>query len=146
MTWWVYFWLGVMILTGILEVITLGLTCIWFTVGAAAAWIAALCGGAEWLQLVLFFAVSLILLLCTRPIVVKYMKVGSNKTNVEAIPGKLAVVCQKIQPVEGLGQVKLAGQIWSAKPEDGISEIEEGTPVSVVSVEGVKLVVKTLSM
>lgn len=146
MTWWVYFWLGIMVLTGILEVITLGLTCIWFTAGAAVAWIASLFGAPVWIQILLFFVISIVLLLFTRPIVVKYMKVGSNKTNVEAIPGKLAVVIETIQPVEGAGQVKLEGQVWSAKPEDGISVIEAGTPVSVVAVEGVKLVVKTLNM
>lgn len=144
MEWWIYLWLGIMILTAILEIATMGLTCIWFTAGAAVAWVAALLKAPVWLQVVLFVVVSAVLLYFTRPIVVKFLKVGANKTNVEAIPGKTGIVTEALRPMEGIGQVKLEGQIWSAKPEDGTSVLEAGTSVTVVAVEGVKLVVKPL--
>lgn len=144
MEWWIYLWLGIMILTAILEIATMGLTCIWFTAGAAVAWVAALLKAPVWLQIVLFVVVSAVLLYFTRPIVVKFLKVGANKTNVEAIPGKTGIVTEALHPMEGVGQVKLEGQIWSAKPEDGTSVLEAGTSVTVVAVEGVKLVVKPL--
>ena len=70
---------------------------------------------------------------------------GSNKTNVDAIPGKIGLVTETIRPIEGEGQVKLEGQIWSAKPEDETTVIEAGTTVTVLSVEGVKLIVRPIS-
>lgn len=142
---WIYLWLGVIVFTGILEVATLGLTCIWFTAGGLIALIAAFLGAPIWLQALLFVLSSGVLLAFTRPIVVKYLKVGSNKTNVDAIPGKIGLVTETIRPIEGEGQVKLEGQIWSAKPEDETTVIEAGTTVTVLSIEGVKLIVRPIS-
>ena len=133
--------LGWLILLGILliiEIITLGLTTIWFAGGALIAFLVAILGGAVWLQVVVFLAVSILLLLFTRPIAMKYMNKNVQKTNVDSLKGEKAVV---IQTIKGTGQVVIRGMEWSAKArEDKI--IKEGTVVKVITVEGVKAVVE----
>ena len=135
--------LGWLILLGILliiEIITLGLTTIWFA-GALIAFLVAILGGAVWLQVVVFLAVSILLLLFTRPIAMKYMNKNVQKTNVDSLKGEKAVVIQTIDNLKGTGQVVIRGMEWSAKArEDKI--IKEGTVVKVITVEGVKAVVE----
>ena len=70
------------------EIITLGLTTIWFAGGALAAFLAALAGGPLWLQIILFFAVSILLLYFYQPIAIKYMNKNVSKTNVDSLPAK----------------------------------------------------------
>ena len=134
--------LGWLILLGILliiEIITLGLTTIWFAGGALIAFLVAILGGAVWLQVVVFLAVSI--LLFTRPIAMKYMNKNVQKTNVDSLKGEKAVVIQTIDNLKGTGQVVIRGMEWSAKArEDKI--IKEGTVVKVITVEGVKAVVE----
>ena len=136
--------LGWLILLGILliiEIITLGLTTIWFAGGALIAFLVAILGGAVWLQVVVFLAVSILLLLFTRPIAIKYMNKNVQKTNVDSLKGEKAVVIQTIDNLKGTGQVVIRGMEWSAKArEDKI--IKEGTVVKVITVEGVKAVVE----
>ena len=79
----VLFWLGIMVTFLIIEAITVGLTTIWFAIGAFFAMIAAALGVMTPIQIVIFFAVSLTLLLFTRPIVVKYVNPHKIKTNYE---------------------------------------------------------------
>ena len=107
-----------LILLGVLlvvEIITLGLTTIWFAGGALAAFLAALAGGPLWLQIILFFAVSILLLIFTRPIAIKYMNKNVSKTNVDSLPGEKAVVIKTIDNLRGTGQAVVNGLEWSAK-------------------------------
>ena len=139
---WVYIWIALILVTAILEAATMQLTCIWFTFGALAAWIISLCGGPLWLQLLVFTAASILLLAFTRPIAIKYLKPKTEKMNADAVPGKIGVVVSPVRPVDGVGQVKVDGLIWSAKPADGIRDYEIGERVEVVRIEGVKLVIR----
>ena len=125
----------------IIESITLGLTTIWFAGGALIAFLVAILGGAVWLQVVIFLAVSMLLLIFTRPIAMKYMNKNVQKTNVNSLEGEMAVVIQTIDNLKGTGQVVIHGMEWATKTkEDKI--IEKGTTVSVIAIEGVKLVVQ----
>lgn len=138
----VYFWLALVIVGIVVEALTMGLTSIWFAVGGLAALIVALLGAELWLQILCFFVVTVLMLALTRPLAVKYLKPALKKTNVDAIPGKTGKVVETISPLEAKGQVTIDGQIWSAKPEDGQATIEAGSVVTVVRVEGVKVVVR----
>lgn len=138
----VYFWLALTIVCVVVEALTLGLTSIWFAFGGLAALVAGILGAAFWLQIVCFIVVTIVMLVITRPLAVKFLKPGLKKTNVDAIPGKMGEVIEEILPIEGKGQVKLEGQIWSAKTEDGKTSIPVGTVVTVIRVEGVKVVVR----
>lgn len=137
------FWLVLLIVAIVVEVLTLGLTSIWFAGGALVSILAAILYAPVWLQVVLFFLVSLLLLFFTRPIAVKYFNRDRVKTNVESMVGRQAVVISEIDNIQGIGQVTLNGQEWSARSMDDRMRIPVGSIVDVVSVSGVKLIVKT---
>ena len=134
---WVYIWIGVIVLTVVTEAATM-----WFTFGALVAWIIAMCGGPLWLQWLCFVVVSGLMLAFTRPLAVKYLKPKKVATNVDALAGREGKVVTEIQPIQGTGQVKVDGQIWSAKVENTDVNLPVGSLVEVLRVEGVKLVVR----
>lgn len=123
------------------ELITLGLTSIWFAVGALVAFFAAFFGAPVFVQFILFVVVSTIILVFIRPFAVKYVNNNTEKTNVESMAGKTGKVTTRIDDIEGTGQIIIDGMEWTAKTEDGES-IEVGELVTVLRIEGVKAVVK----
>lgn len=135
-------WLVVLIVSIGVEVATLGLTSIWFAGGAAVAVIVAAFHGPVWLQILLFFAVSLLLLFFTRPIAVRYFNRDRVRTNVESMIGRQAIVTSEIDNLQGIGQVTVGGQEWSARTEADGMNLQSGTVVDIVAVNGVKLIVK----
>ena len=98
-------WLVVLIVSIGVEVATLGLTSIWFAGGAVVAVIAAALQAPIWLQILLFFAVSLLLLFFTRPVAVRYFNKDRVRTNVESMIGRQAIVTSEIDNLQGIGQV-----------------------------------------
>lgn len=134
-------WLVVFVACIAIEIITMGLTTIWFAGGALVAAIGAALGAPIWLQAVFFGAVSLVLLYFTRPVAVKYFNKDRVKTNAESLVGKQAVVISEIDNLQGIGQVSVNGQEWSARTvEEGIT-LTEGSVVIVRAISGVKLMV-----
>lgn len=136
-------WLGVMVIMLIIEGATANLVTIWFAISALLTIILSLLGVSLQVQIIVFVALSLILVLLTRPLVRKLLK-NRQPTNADRHIGQRGIVIQTIDPVTGKGQVKVDGVIWSAKSNDG-SVIEEGYDVEVLDITGVKLVVKTVS-
>ncbi len=139
-------WLVLLILFIGIEAATLGLTTIWFAGGALVAILAAAVGAPFWLQAVLFIAVALLLLFFTRPIAVKYFNKDRVRTNVESMIGRQAIVVSEIDNLQGLGQVTVSGQEWSARSWDDSQRIPVGTVVVVAAVSGVKLIVREQQM
>lgn len=135
------YWLIIFLVLLLIEIFTLGLTTIWFAIGAVAAIIAALAGAEVIVQVMLFIIVSFITLVLTRPIAVKYLRKNTLKTNVDELIGKTAVITKPIIDENNIGEVKIEGEIWLAKSVDG-KMIKEGEIVKVVEVNGVKLIVK----
>ena len=135
-------WIVVLIVSIGVEVATLGLTSIWFAGGAVVAVIVAAFHGPVWLQILLFFAVSLLLLFFTRPIAVRYFNRDRVRTNVESMIGRQAIVTSEIDNLQGIGQVTVGGQEWSARTEADGMNLQPGTVVDIVAVNGVKLIVK----
>ena len=134
------FWLIVMIGFLIAEALTVGLVGIWFAGGALVAVILSLFEVSPLMQVIVFFAVSIFLLVFTRKIFVEKLNTGKENTNVDALIGETGQVTMTINPME-VGQVKLKGQVWSALADDSLLTIEEGTYVTVKAIEGVKLIV-----
>ncbi len=134
-------WLALLIVFAITEGVTVALVSIWFMGGALAALIAALCGAELWVQVVLFFAVSILLLLCLRPLSKWLIKQKKVATNADSNIGKEAVVTERIDNLQGSGAVRISGVEWSARSADG-SEIEKGAVVRVLRIEGVKVCVE----
>ena len=139
---WTYIWLAILIVSILVEAGTMGLVSIWFAAGALIAWALAMFEVSEWIQCLVFVLVSGLLLFFTRPLVKKYVTPKIQPTNVDAIIGREAVVSEAIRPLEGTGQVKVGGQIWSARTDEQTDCIPEGTIVTILRVEGVKLFVR----
>lgn len=135
-------WAIMIVFFTLVEAFTLGLTSIWFAVGSLAALIASALGLNIVIQFMAFLVVAIILLIYTRPVAKRIFKVGINKTNVDALIGKHGYVTKAIQLKE-LGQVKLEGQIWTAKGQE-YETYEVDEQVEVMAIEGVKLIVKKL--
>ncbi|MDE7112817.1 MAG: NfeD family protein, partial [Acetatifactor sp.] len=117
-------------------------TSIWFAGGALIAVIAAAFSLPIWLQILLFLVVSLLLMVFTRPVAVKYFNKDRVRTNVESMIGRQAIVISEIDNLQGIGQVTVGGQEWSARSEDDKQHMNVGTVVEVVAVSGVKLIVR----
>lgn len=137
------FWMVILILCIVIEVLTLGLTTIWFAAGALVAIFAALLYAPIFVQVILFLLVSLTLLFFTRPIAVKYFNRDRVKTNVESMVGRQAIVTGEIDNLQAMGQVTVGGQEWSARSWDDKVRIPAGAVVVVVAISGVKLIVRT---
>ena len=84
----------------------------------------------------------ILLLVLTRPIAVKYFNQNRQKTNVESLIGQQALVLEDVDTLHASGQVKVNGQIWSAKTEEMSGFIAKDTVVMIQGIQGVKLIVK----
>ena len=93
------------------------------------------------MQIIVFLAVSAITLIATRPLVKKMMKKKVVATNADRNIGELGIVQSEISNIEGKGEVKVKGVVWSARSADD-SPIPEGAKVCVKRIEGVKLIVE----
>ncbi len=133
-------WTVFIIVFAVAEAFTLGLTSIWFALGAIAALLVSLLKLPLYLQIAVFLIATLVMIIYTRPIAQKYLRIGASKTNVSALVGERGIVLKRVD-VYNLGQVKVKGQIWTAKSEAG-EEIDRGEEVEIVAIEGVKLIVR----
>ena len=135
-------WLVAMIVLLIIEGIVPGLVSIWFAIGAFAAMISAILGAPLWLQVLWFFAVSILTLCLTRPFAKKYVNSRATPTNADMLIGKECVVTEAIDNVLGTGAVTVGGKVWTARTEEPDGKAETGKVMTVVRIEGVKLIVK----
>ena len=142
MSWWII-WLIIFIVMIIIEAATTALATVWFAAGALVAMIMDLCGAPHNLQIIVMAAVSVvtfvICMIWIRPKLESLRRANVQRTNADRLIGMEGVVIVPVDPVEGKGQVKVEGQVWSAKSE---SSIKEGTKVKIRSIEGVKLLVE----
>ena len=136
------FWLVLFVILLIIEILTMGLTTIWFAGGALVAFILAFVGFELPVQIIAFLLVSIGLLILTRPIALKFFNQERQKTNAESLIGQKAVVLEIIDTLHGVGRVEVNGMEWSAKTDDSDSVIENGTVVVIEGIQGVKLIVK----
>ena len=130
-------WLVLMIVFLVAESQSVTMVSLWFAAGALGALIAELCGAELWLQIVIFYVVSIILLASLRPIVRKYFTPKITKTNVDSIVGQTGLVTADINNISAQGQVKLGAMEWTARSTSG-ENIPQGTLVKVDKIEGVK--------
>lgn len=136
------FWLILLIIFIVFELITLGLTTIWFAGGALVAYILSVAGINEIIQIIILFVVSFALLIFTRPLAQKYVNKNATKTNIEAAVGKTAKVIERIDNINGTGKAVMDGEEWMARTENDDEVIEVGELVTVIEVKGVKIMVK----
>ncbi len=135
------FWIVLLVVLIIIEAVTAQLVTIWFAAGAAAALVAELCGLEQWLQWVIFIAVSAVALVATRPLVKKITNKTVQPTNADRCIGQTAVVTEDIVNIDARGRVNVNGITWTARSSDG-SVIKKDERVTVEKIEGVKLIVR----
>jgi membrane protein implicated in regulation of membrane protease activity len=141
--WTALFWLVLAVILIIFELETFNLVSIWFALGSVSAMIVSLfLPDWIWLQIIVFLFVSIVILVTIRDLAIKKFKVGAIKTNVSSLIGRNVQVTTQIEPYK-FGEVKVDGNYWTAKSEDG-DIIPEGTIVEIVEISGVKLIVKPI--
>jgi membrane protein implicated in regulation of membrane protease activity len=140
---WQY-WLIAAGLFFVAEIITVGFLVFWLGVAALIAMIVSLFIDNLIVQTVVFIISSVILILATKPFVNKFL--GNQKktpTNVFSLIDQKAVVIEDINNIEGKGQIKVNGEVWSAESND-MTNIEKGTEVKILEIKGVKTVVEPI--
>ena len=129
-------WIAAIVVFGIVEAVTVGLVSIWFVLGAAAV-----LGAALWVQIVLFFVVSIAALAATRPLVQKMLHRDETPTNADRVLGQTARVTETIDNTVPTGAVYADGKTWTARSASG-RVIPKDTLVKVQRMEGVRLFVE----
>ncbi|MDR0978830.1 MAG: NfeD family protein [Lachnospiraceae bacterium] len=129
----------------ILEAVTTGFLIFWLGLGAIIAAVTSFIpfvGDNVFIQTAIFVISSTILILSTKPLVNKYFdNKKSVLTNSYSLIGKKAIVIKDINSLDGTGQIKVNGEVWSAKPEIDDGTIAKGTEVEILGIDGVKTVV-----
>ena len=138
------FWLIAAGIFFIIEMATIGFLVFWLGIGAILAMLTSFITDSILIQSLVFVITSTLLLIFTRPLVDKFIKVPKEiKTNAYSIIGKKGIVISKINNIEGTGQIKIAGEVWSAKSFEN-EDIPENTEIEIVEIDGVKAVVKEI--
>ncbi|MBR6717410.1 MAG: NfeD family protein [Oscillospiraceae bacterium] len=135
------FWGVIFVISLIAEIASMQLISIWFTVGSVGAFIAAMKGVGFPGQLGIFVAISLVLLLVTRPLLAKLRVNTEPRTNADKNIGETAVIIEEVDPALGTGRARIGGVDWIAVSETG--EILPAEAIVIVTrVEGAKLFVR----
>ena len=136
-----YVWIAVLVTAVVVEALTNDFVAIWFFPAAVVSMILSLFDTSPWLQLILFLAIGLALVISTRPLCRKFLASKEEKTNVDALIGKTCLVTEEIRNIDEIGEVKIGGLCWSARAADG-RVIPVGEQVTVKEIQGVKLIVE----
>ncbi|MGN0537890.1 MAG: NfeD family protein [Acutalibacteraceae bacterium] len=140
----IWVWLGIIVVACFLECATaVQLVSIWAALGGLVALIACLCGIPTEIQIILFFVVTVIALVLTRPLVKKFLKSNDIPTNADMCIGQVGKVISRIQGKNVRGQVRVLGTTWTAVSESDVL-IPEGSEVRIQRIEGVKLIVEPI--
>ncbi len=136
----VFVWLFIIVAAIVLEASTVSLVSIWFIPSACVSMILALCDVKVWIQLTVFFALFFLLMLILKPVFKKNMGIKIVPTNADTLIGMQAVVTEQIDNLHAKGQVKVRGQVWTARSANENIIYEADEVVTVVAIEGVKLI------
>lgn len=138
-----YLWLIAAGIFFIAEIATTGFLIFWLGIGALFAMCASFITNSVLIQTAIFVVSSVALIPLTKPIINKYIDKGEFiPTNAYGLIGKKGIVTSDINNLEATGQVKVSGEIWSAKAEENL---KVGTEIEVLKIDGVKLIVKPTS-
>ena len=135
-----YIWLIAAIIFFLIEIATVGFLIFWLGIGALCAMVTSFLTDNILIQTGVFVVVSAILIPITKPFVDKYFNKKTVPTNSYSILNKTGIVTKAITSPDGIGLVKIDGEVWSAKSKDN-TEIKEGTEVEILKIDGVKIIV-----
>ena len=136
-----FIWIGFAVIMAVCEAFTSQLVSIWFVLGAVSATVTTIFTPSIPIQSAVFLVVSLVALLVTKPIVKKLKdKKGIVSTNADRLVGKTGVIISDISETHTVGQVKVEGEIWTAKSD--CAPLVKDEKIKVLAIEGVKLIVE----
>ena len=136
-----YIWIAVICIAALVEAFTMQMVSIWFVAGGIVSLILYFCGVSYEIQIIVFIAVSIILLISLRKLCLKFLlKNTDEKTNVDSLIGREAKLLKDISLGE-LGEVKLGDVVWTATTKDE-TPLSAGTLIKIVQVQGNKLIVQ----
>jgi membrane protein implicated in regulation of membrane protease activity len=136
MSGWVL-WVIAACVFGVGEMLTTSFFLAPFAVGALGAAVVDVAGASEVAAWAVFVVVSVLMLLVVRPIAKSHMKVPPRiRTGTAALVGQQAIVLERIANDEGVGCVKIDGEVWTARSLDEDQVIEAGSRVHVVQIKG----------
>lgn len=132
-------WLIIFIFLIFVEIATINLVSIWFAIGAIASCILSIYVDNLIIQLGCFVITSTICLILTKSIISKIKNHKITPTNLDRVIGDIGIVTEDID--EFNGEVKVDGKTWTATSKE---TLKVGTKVKIVSINGVKLNVKSI--
>lgn len=135
-------WIGLFIILIIIEIFTVGLTTIWFAIGALAAAGVNTLGANLIIQIIVFFAVSIVLMIFTRPWSAKHLNQKRLKTNYESKIGEVIKITERVDNLRQTGRSIVDGQEWTVRSQDNNVTLEKDELAKVIAVSGVKLIVE----
>ena len=138
---WLYFWLILTAIALILEFVTNEMLSIWFAGGGLIAIILSACNVPWVVTMPVFIVVSLVLLICFRKIVMKYLNKGDARTNADSAIGKEFALLTPIE-FNTPGTIKINDVVWNVTTETQGETIAQGTIVRVLSLKGNKYIVE----
>ena len=135
-------WIVVIVVACLMEWATqVQLISIWAALGGIVALILELAGLGKEIQLVVFFAVTILAIVLTRPLAKKMTSFIKTPTNADMNIDKIGKVTKIVDEELGIMRVKVENNDWSATTENK-SVLPVGTEIVVQAIEGVKLIVK----
>lgn len=135
-------WLALVIIFAIIEMISLGLTSIWFAGAAFVSAISAMLGAPIWLQILIFIVVSAVLLASTRGVAKTFLEKKLEKTNAEGLVGKTSVVIETIDNAASTGKIRIGDVEWTARAVQETQVIPKDSKVMIREITGVKCMVE----
>lgn len=138
----IWIWLGVFVLSVVIEALEPDLVSIWFAAGALLAIILSIIPGVPfWVEVIVFLVIAFVLIFTIRPLAKKFLIKTEIKSNVEEKIGEKCLVIKTISELSH-GEVKLNGVIWTAVAKNKEETIDEQSLVIIVGIDGNKLVVE----
>lgn len=137
----IYIWLGIVVISLIIEAVTTELISVWVAGGGLVALIlSAIPNVPYYAEIIVFVVLSIALILFTRPVCKKYLQRNQRKTNVDTLIGVKCNVIDEITPLKH-GKVKIFGVEWTAISQNN-ENINKDAIVEVLAIDGNKLIVK----
>ena len=135
-------WIGLFIILLLIEIFTVGLTTIWFAIGALAAAGVNTLGAELIIQNIVFLAVSVILKIFKRPWAAKHLNQNRLKTNYESKIGEIIKITERVDNLKQTGKSIVDGQEWTVRSQNNNEILEKDELAKVIAVSGVKLIVE----
>lgn len=127
------------------EIFTTGFLVFWFGLSALIVTFLSFIIPDLIIQTTIFLILSVILIFATRPLVNKFLKTDSVNTNVFSSIGKHGIVIKELDSIQGTGQIKVNGEIWSAEEING-NKVPKDAEVVIVKISGVKAIVSVVKL